>query len=608
MPIQKLADYLINRLKAWEIVERPASILKELVENSLDAEATKIEISLVDGGKTFLSVQDNGTGIELSDMDLVLERYATSKIRNDEDLYNIASYGFRGEALASISEVSKTTILTKTAFAQIGTKLVKKGAEVVITNQPVGFEKGTLVQVEDLFYNVPARLKFLKSSQTEFFYCYNYFLDFALWHYDKEWILKKNDKIVFDLKPVRDLKERITDLYKKDWNKNLKEFVAEDDYLKIRGVVSDASLRFGSMENIKIYVNGRIVQDKIVKKAIMDAYHRQIAPGEYPFVILMVDIDPKMVDVNVHPAKLQVKFVDHNKVYGLVYQKIREILGENKIQEYFFDKKDEKADSSSFSFWENKDTTPTSDSAFQYNSQPSSQPKINPASLSFEDIFPEQNEKPTINQQKITMNSIFGLDQLTPTVQKTFFTDEIGEYQVIGQVWNSYIVLQSRDALFYIDQHALAERIAFETMKKEQDLSQEPLLQPLKFEITQVPNLEEKIEELNELGFDISFLGENVIVIYAIPHLFLVHPVDIQTLFNHVLYLEKISFDQLVEGAYATRACKTSIKAGNKLSLPQMEQLVQEGFEKIPWMFVCQHGRPFFVRVEKKEIDKFFDR
>lgn len=608
MAIQKLADYIINRLKAGEIVERPASILKELVENSLDAEATKIEISLVDGGKTFLSVQDNGTGIELSDMDLVLERYATSKIRNDEDLYNIASYGFRGEALASISEVSKTTILTKTAFAQIGTKLVKKGAEVVITNQPVGFKKGTLVQVEDLFYNVPARLKFLKSSQTEFFYCYNYFLDFALWHYDKEWILKKNDKIVFDLKPVRDLKDRIIDLFKKDWKKNLKEFVAEDEYLKIHGVASDASLRFGSMENIKIYVNGRIVQDKIVKKAIMDAYHRQIASWEYPFVILMVDIDPKMVDVNVHPAKLQVKFVDHNKVYGLVYQKIREILGENKIQEYFFDKKDEKSDSSSFSFWENKENSPSSDSAFQDNSQPSSQPKINPASLSFEDIFPEQNEKPTINQQKITMNSIFGLDQLTPTVQKTFFTDEIGEYQVIGQIWNSYIVLQSRDALFYIDQHALAERIAFETMKKEQDLSQEPLLQPLKFEITQVPNLEEKIEELNELGFDISFLGENVIVIYAIPHLFLVHPVDIQTLFNHVLYLEKISFDQLVEGAYATRACKTSIKAGNKLSLPQMEQLVQEGFEKIPWMFVCQHGRPFFVRIEKKEIDKFFDR
>ena len=346
----------------------------------------------------------------------------------------------------------------------------------------------------------------------------------------------------------------------------------------------------------------------------MDAYHRQIAPGEYPFVVLMVDIDPKMVDVNVHPAKLQVKFVDHNKVYSLIFQKIRAILGENKIQEYTFEKREENSDFSSFSPFE-WGMNPSNDSeekeslakkSFQPSFTQDFSQKVNPSSLSFEDIFPDspsntQNPKPTVN-------SIFWLDQLTPTIQKTFFTDEIGEYQVIGQLWNSYIVLQSREALFYIDQHALAERIAFETMKKEQDLSQEPLLQPLKFEITQVPNLEEKIEELNELGFDISFLGENVIVIYAIPHLFLVHPVDIQTLFNHVLYLEKITFDQLVEGAYATRACKTSIKAGNKLSLPQMEQLVQEGFEKIPWMFVCQHGRPFFVRIEKKEIDKFFDR
>jgi len=179
-------------------------------------------------------------------MDLVLERYATSKIQTDEDLYQISSYGFRGEALASISEVSKTTILTKTPYAEIGTKLVKKGPELILRNQPVGFEQGTMVSVEDLFYNVPARLKFLKSAQTEFFYCYNYFVDVALWHYDKAWILKKNDKITFDLKPARDLKDRIVDIFKKDWRKNLKEFTFENEHLKLAGVVSDASLRFGS--------------------------------------------------------------------------------------------------------------------------------------------------------------------------------------------------------------------------------------------------------------------------------------------------------------------------------------------------------------------------
>ncbi|MDR0370104.1 MAG: DNA mismatch repair endonuclease MutL [Candidatus Peribacteria bacterium] len=193
---------------------------------------------------------------------------------------------------------------------------------MILRNQPVGFEHGTLVSVEDLFYNVPARLKFLKSAQTEFFYCYNYFVDVALWHFDKAWILKKNDKVSFDLQPTRDLKERIVDLYKKDWRKNLKDFSVDYEYVTLKGVVSDASLRFGSMENIKIYVNGRPVQDKIIRKALMDAYNRQLTPGEYPFVVLMLDIDPKMVDVNVHPAKLQVKFADSKMIYQVVYDTI----------------------------------------------------------------------------------------------------------------------------------------------------------------------------------------------------------------------------------------------------------------------------------------------
>jgi DNA mismatch repair protein MutL len=204
-----------------------------------------------------------------------------------------------------------------------------------LRNQPVGFEQGTLVSVEDLFYNVPARLKFLKSAQTEFFYCYNYFVDVALWHYDKAWILKKNDKITFDLKPVRDLKERIVDLYKKDWKKNLKEFSVDHEYVRLRGVLSDAGLRFGSADSLKVYVNGRPVQDKIIRKALMDAYHRQLTPGEYPFVVLMLDIDPKMVDVNVHPAKLHVKFSDSKLIYQLVYDTLSETLGGSKIAQQY---------------------------------------------------------------------------------------------------------------------------------------------------------------------------------------------------------------------------------------------------------------------------------
>ena len=606
MTIHKLPDYVINRLKAWEIVDRPSSILKELVENSLDANAQHIEITINDGGKSLLSVQDDWTGIELSDMDLLLERYATSKIQTDEDLYNISSYVFRGEALASISEVSKITVITKTKYSQIWTKLQKKWGDIITAHQTVWFEHWTIVEIEDLFFNVPARQKFLKSAQTEYFYCYSYFVNVALLHVDKHWTLKKNNRIIFDLKPS-DLLGRINNIFKQDWKKNLKEFDTKTDFVHFYGMVSDPGLHFWSGENIKIYVNWRPIQDKIIKKALMDAYSRQIAPWEYPFAILMLDVDPKIVDVNVHPSKLQVKFADSQSIFQLVYNTISETLWQNKIshqsQHYSFNgwnqkfyynqnsginkQKSDLLDQIVSDFWENQ----------QINSPTSEQVKL----------FDEAIKSTTITNN--STQSLFWLNSLNEWSEPNrFFNEEIWEYKIIWQLWNSYIVIESQDALYYIDQHALAERIAFETMKKEQNLNPEPLLQPLKYEITNIPNLPEKIEELNQIWFDIAMLWENVIIIYAIPHIFVTYPVDLMSLFNHVLYLEKITFDHLVDWVYATKACKTSIKAWNKLSIPQMEELVKKWFEKIPWMFVCQHGRPFFVRIEKKEIDWFFDR
>lgn len=604
MSIHKLPDYVINRLKAWEIVERPSSILKELVENSLDAKAQHIEIAINDWWKSFLSVQDDWTWIELSDMDLLLERYATSKIQSDEDLYNISSYWFRWEALASISEVSKITVITKTKYSQIWTKLQKKWWDIITNHLAVWFEHWTIVEIEDLFFNVPARQKFLKSAQTEYFYCYSYFVNIALRHIDKHLTLKKNNRIIFDLKPSN-LLARITDIYKQDWKNNLKEFDTKTDLVHFCWVVSDPRLRFWSTENIKIYVNWRPIQDKIIKKALMDAYSRQITPWEYPFAVLKLDVDPKIVDVNVHPSKLQVKFADSQQIFQLVYNTISETLWQNKIshqsQHYSFNNPNQKFYYNKHS-WINKENSDVLErivSDFweiqQTNSPTSEQVKL----------FDEAIK--TTNITNNSTQSLFWLNSLQNEWNR-FFNKEIWEYKIIWQIWNSYIAIESQDALYYIDQHALAERIAFETMKKEENLNPEPLLQPLKYEITNVPNLPEKIEELNQLWFEISMLWENVIVIYATPKIFATNPVDFMTLFNHVLYLEKITFDHLIDWVYATRACKTSIKAWSRLSIPQMETLVKEWFEKIPWMFVCQHGRPFFVRIEKKEIDWFFDR
>ena len=580
MAIHKLPEYMINRLKAWEIVERPASVLKELVENSLDAWATYIKMTINDGGKSLISVEDNGAWIELSDMDLLLERYATSKISWEQDLYNLQSYGFRGEALASISEVSKVSITTKTQYASIATKLTKLDQNITMRHQPVGFEHGTIVQVQDLFYSVPARLKFLKSTQTEYFYCYDYFADIALYHYDKHFSLLKNDKLVFDLPPVDGLLARVTQIWRKDRSKHLYPVEHQDEQFHLSGVVSNSGLSFGSPEMIKIFVNSRPVNDKVIKKALFDAYARQITPGEYPFAILFLEVAPGLVDVNVHPKKLEVKFVDSNQVYQLINASIRQILWEQKIAWV-----DHGAQVSSPSIWNDRP---------QYSA-----------------------DAPSNGSASFTNPGFFTPQDFSTIITSTFSASEhpvehhesLGDYQLIGQLWNSYIVLSSQDSLFYVDQHALAERIAFEKMKKSAaHLQSEVLLQPLIFEISTRPDIEEKIAEINALWFDANLLSQNKLVIYAVPQIFSMYKVDIDVLFTHIFALEHITFDHVLDTIFASKACKTSIKAWEHLSYEQMSALIKDWFTEIDWMFVCQHGRPFFVQIEKGNIDKFFDR
>ena len=579
MPIRRLPEYLINRLKAGEIVERPASLLKELLENSLDAGADEIIVTINDGGKNLISVQDNGSGIELSDMDLLFERYATSKIYSEQDLYNLHSYGFRGEALASIAEVSKTSVISKTAYAEIGTKLTKVAGQNTTRHQPVGFAHGTIVTVEDLFYNVPARLKFLKSAQTEFFYCYNYFVDVALYHHDKYFIFKKNEKIVFDLPPTDGLFDRIQDVFKKDRSSNLHTVEYQDDTITVQGYVSDSQLRFGSAEHIRLYVNSRPVQDKIIKKALMDVYHRQITPGEYPFAFLMIESTSGTVDVNVHPRKLEVKFADPGKMYDIIFQSVQKSLRDNRIT--------------------------TVDQPM--NASPSWTGNFQQQSSGYTPTTSQSGGFDFAMQETVHLPQNFD-HQETPE----FWNQELGNYKIVGQARNMYIILQSDQGLFYIDQHALAERIAFEKMKKNIEtkfhLEPELLLQPMTLEVQQIANIEDKIDQLNELGFDCALISENKIVIYAIPQIFVLYRVDIQTLFNHILYLPQISYDHILDKIFASKACKISIKAGDSLSYQEMQHLVQEWFTAISGMFVCQHGRPFFVKVEKKDIDKVFDR
>lgn len=583
MAIHKLPEYMVNRLKAWEIVERPASVVKELVENSLDAEATNIKITVNDGWKSLISIEDNWIWIELSDMDLLLERYATSKINWEQDLYNLKSYWFRWEALASIAEVSKTSIISKTAYAEIATKLTKIQESVIMKHVPVWFKHWTVVSIQDLFYNVPARLKFLKSTQTEYFYCYNYFVDVALFNYEKHFTLLKNDKVAFDLPPTDWLMERISQIWRKDRSKYLKVVEAQSENIQIQWVVSDAGLTFGSAETIKIYINGRPIIDKIIRKAILDAYTRQIAPGEYPFAVLILTVKPSFVDVNVHPKKLEVKFLDSNEVFSLVNESVKKTLGINKIVnvEHTVASFGTESDNNWNGGW----------------------------NVRAESMFNSDWYIPSSGQtdfSHIQSSTIWFSGQ---TLQQKHFNEQLWTYYVVGQIWERYIVISNDDSLYYVDQHALAERIAFEKMKKSAwYIKSELLLQPLTVDVPKRENIQEKIDEINNLWFDCSLLSENKLIIYAVPQIFSVYKVDIEKLFTYVFTLEKITFDHILDMIFATKACKISIKAWDPLSHEQMIRLLKDGFEYIEWMFVCQHGRPFFVKIEKKTIDKFFDR
>jgi len=577
--IKLLPDIVINRLKAWEVVERPASVIKELVENSIDAQATKISIDIHDGGKSLIIIQDNGTGIDLRDSDMVLHRYATSKIETDDDLDTLGSYGFRGEALASIAEVSTLVLESITSWHQLGFRIEKNHQHTSIDQVSLPFEHGTKIIIKDLFENTPVRRKFLKSSQTEYFYCYQLCLDFALVRYDIHRVISKNGKIVHDLPPTNDIQSRIGQIFKKERWSQLHTITHEHNNLIINGVISNSTLTFGSNEYCKLYVNGRPIQDRALQKAIMDGYRRQIHHGEYPLAIIAIDIASNLVDVNVHPRKIQVKFVDPGVVFTTLLTTIQDSLWANKI--------------------------------FQWNHTPS--PVIARNKAIHYNI--KSNKQLITQHSTLSTPSLFFTDHYEPATEQT---NNNTTYKVVWQIRDSYIIIQHEDGLRYIDQHALAERIAFEKLRKKVDSWQyesTTLLSPISIQIPAHQDSAQISEILNSLKFETTIRWDHSLIIYKVPQFLVDYHIDIEKIIRFLfdwnekeLKTSNLTLNTLLDSIFATRACKTSIKANHRLSLLEMQQLVNDGFEHIPWSFVCQHGRPFAIEIDKKQIDTMFDR
>jgi len=564
--IQKLPKNIINILAAGEVVERPYSVVKELVENSLDAGADEIIVDVTKWWTKLIKVQDNWQGISKEDLPLTIEEFATSKIKNIEDLYNLHSFWFRGEALSTISEVSKFRIRSKTKDSQIWYELEKIWTDVKITPVNLNFEYGTIIFVEDLFYNLPVRQKFLKSQQTEFKYIQDLMQNYAIKHFDKSFKLIHNQKVIFNYNKTDDFISRLKQIFPSSWAENYLPFEFSDGKVTLWWVLWKSILKFNS-NMIKIFVNSRPVKDKIIQKAIMQAYSRWIQPGMYPFVILFMEIDPKLVDVNVHPRKEEVKFIDPWNIYNLVFNVIKENLEKDKWIE-------------------------------------SKAMKISLQNLK-KGSFKKTSEL-ILNQPKKekTLELWFNQNIFSQTEKREF-----EDIKVIWQIFSSYILFEKWDELYIMDQHAVAERIIFEKMKKEYNPEKQFLLTvPIILNIKDVD--EEKIKQISKLWFDISKFWPDKVIVYSVPEVLNKYDVDIFWLVNSLLFSQKedISIDKMFENVIATKSCKAAIKANHKLSFVEMEQLIKDWQKYIEGFFVCQHGRPSVVKLSKDDIDKFFDR
>jgi len=591
--IRHLPQRLINKLKAGEIVERPSSIVKELVENSLDAWATDMSVWIEEGGKTLIKVQDNGTGISAEDLPLAVARYATSKIIKDEDLETIASYGFRGEALAAIAEVSSCTLQTRTGDAPsgIGYSLTRIWGEFVVKQIPFGVNHGTIISIADLFAEVPARQKFLKSSPTEWHHIRQLLLNYLLLHRDKSRQIWHNGKMIWKTPVTESLLERIVTLTNQSRQPHLGYFESTFEGWTIYGVMGDASLHFPSPEQMRFFVNERPIEDKIIKKAVMQTIKRQLPAWLFPFIYLFVNIDPKLVDVNVHPRKTEVKFLDPWAMFSAVTRVMQEYTSEQKV---------------SYAAFTQAPIRSTTRHVKSYS--PPSQRSFSPSSSWF-----------SYHQKAET--SLF--DQM----QHEDETDLIlsGErVEIVGQLRATYILASSATWLYLVDQHALAERITFENMKRQVAnhwFAPQVLLQPI---IMHLPSKDIDIEQWQELfsriGIDASAFWSGKMIVHTMPQVFIDRVVDMQLLCNHLWwqqekwltewtsYTPEELFATLLEEMQGMKACKASITAGQRLSLPEMRQLIRDGQAAIPQMFVCQHGRPSILKMEKWSLEKMVGR
>lgn len=613
--IKILPQYIANRIAAGEVVGRPEAVVKELIENSIDAGAKNITLLIRDAGKALIQVIDDGIGMNEDDAVLSFQRHATSKITEADDLEHIKTLGFRGEALASIAAVAQVELKTKTEADELGTLIKNNGSEIT-EHTKTQAEKGTSISVRNLFFNTPARRNFLKTNQTEFKHIYETFVRLAIANHNVSFTLINEDEEVFNLQ-ASGLQNRLLQIYGTEASESLIEVDYANELISLKGFIAKPSFTKKTKQDQILFLNNRYVVSKSLSYAVHMAYEDLIEKGDYPNFYLFLTIDPVKFDINVHPSKLEVKFEDERSIFSFIRKGVMTTLEKNdlivsaKINNPM-DRQPNILSSSSFTGKQNYNT------AFTFRKHEGSESQGGSATI--HEMFTQPGERKHVstttgdNSAGAFKHPIDVNDILSEKVQKESSTDSLVSKNELWQFQRKYIMYQLDSMLMVIDQHAAHERILYEQaldrLNSNANLSQQ-LLIPIYIEMNAVDfEIAKSLEgELKALGFDIEIQSKRKIKVKGIPS-------DVK-IGNEAKILQEL-IDEFKENDVKLNlekrdnlaksyGCKHAIKAGDALSENEMLNLIDQLFSvKMP--YVCPHGRPTIVKISMDELDKMFAR
>lgn len=617
MGINVLPSEIYNKISAGEVVERPASVVKELVENSIDGGATKITVEIFEGGIKKIIVTDNGCGIEPEDVEKAFLPHATSKISNESDLFSIASLGFRGEALASIAAVSEVELISKTENNDFGVSFKIDGGIPKGKNE-VGFENGTRISVSNLFFNTPARLKFLKKPKSEEGEITSLIAKIILANPTLSIRYIVDNRIVYNTFG-NGLAEAMYIIYGKETYDNLLEVSYSREDVTVSGYIARPTFSKPNRTYQTLFVNGRVVTNYMISSAVQDAVDAFIMKGKFPLFALNISIPYEQVDVNVHPSKQEVKFENSGRIYGIVNTAIyKAVSSANYVQETTIETPIEKVETKNNSTFELakllQQHAAKSNDEIMLKSSDSVLSKILAENLMKNSE--KNDEKIEINQiklEEVEIEPIKNEEKLVQKIEQNSIPEFFEKYKIIGVLFETYILIEQDDMFYVIDQHAAHERQLFDKFNGELEqggLALQPLLVPYVFStnLKETEFLENNLGILNESGIEISCFGENTFKVSAVPAI--LQQMNLKEFFASVL--EETTgvsrkTNEALKNKIARHACRSAVKAGNKLSNGEIDVLLKS-FKDNRNVLLCPHGRPIVVAFKKTEIEKWFKR